>query len=98
MQGERYFCSNCQQCSKNLSSKYLKGICEGIDFSQSCRLEIFTALQKMRQFTGVLQGFWLHSLPPPSPPPPHYALTIHYCQPALGPEKIMQNYILSLKS
>ena len=31
-QGERYFGSNCQVCSKNLSSKSWKNTCEEVDF------------------------------------------------------------------
>ena len=32
LQGERYFCSDCQGYFKNLSSESLKSTCEGLDF------------------------------------------------------------------
>ena len=42
LQSERYFRSNHQWCFKNLSSKFLKNTCEGVDFLLSFRLGIYS--------------------------------------------------------
>ena len=55
MQRERYFCSNHQWCSKNLSSKYLKNTCERVDFLLSSRLGIYSFTKKEVIHRGSLR-------------------------------------------
>ena len=45
LQRKRYFCSNRQWCSKNLSSKSLKNTYEGVDFLLSFRLGIYSFIK-----------------------------------------------------